>query len=82
MHPWCLFKNKFGLSLLMSEIPVGKMSASKRNRVVYEVMKESEDLEGNQGILFIAFSLHRMAIIVAISKIFIIIRRFFSKAKQ
>lgn len=63
-------------------MPVGKTSASEGYRVVYEVMEGSEDPEGNQGLLIIAFNLHHMAIIAAISKVFIIIRRFFSKAKQ
>lgn len=48
--------------------------------MVYEVMKKSEDLEDNQGLLFITFNLHPTAIIAAISKTFIIIRKAFSKA--
>lgn len=61
-------------SLLANYLPC------KGHRVVYEVMKKSEDLEDNQGLLFTTFNLHPTAIIAAISETFIIIRGAFSKA--
>lgn len=47
--------------------------------MVYEVMKKSEVLEDNQGLLFISFNLHHIAIIAVISKTSIIIRGAFQK---
>lgn len=68
----CLFKDKFGLGSVMSEMSAGKCLPCKRCRVVYGVMKGSEDLGDNQSLLFITFNLHHLAIIAAISKTFII----------
>lgn len=77
MQPQCPFKYKLKLRLVMSEMLLAKCLPCKGHRVVYEIMKESEDLEDNQGCLFI--NLHQIAIIAANSKTFIIVRGSFSK---
>lgn len=76
MQPQCLFKYELRLRLVMSEM-LAKCLPCKGHRVVYEIMKESEDLEDNHGLLFI--NLHQIAITAANSKTFIIVRRPFSK---
>ena len=72
MQPQCLFKDRSGLGAVVSEMPAGTCLPCKGCRVVYGVMKGSEDLEDNQSLLFITFNLHHLAIIAAISKAFII----------
>lgn len=59
---------------------LAKRLPSKGHGVVYELTKKSEDLEANQGLFFITFNLHPTAIISAISKTFIIIKRSFFKS--
>lgn len=69
MQPQCLFKDKFGLGSVMSEMLAGKCLPCKGCRVVYGVMKGSEDLGDNQSLLFITFNLHHLAIIAAIQRL-------------